>query len=858
MKTIYLLLLGLLPLSLKAQSSAEKKMTPSLANKIKNATAIDSLTVIVQGDVSRQMNKARIIESYPAASIYTIRISLKDITGFLLDTGILFADLQKIAREELTTGNLDISTNKINLAHRQFSGIRGDSIVVSIKEQKFDSADIDYKNRAINSGQASSVSTTHASVMATIIGGAGNTSPFAQGAAPGAILTSANFTSLIPQPDSIYQRYKVSTQNHSYGTVIESYYGAEASAYDASAVNNPALLHVFSSGNSGTAAATSGVYSGIGGFANLTGNFKMAKNNLVVGATDSFYVVAPLSSKGPAHDGRVKPELVAFGEDGSSGAAALASGTAALVQEAYKSFHAAFPKSATVKAVLINSADDIGNPNVDYSSGFGSLNAHAALQTVMQNRIIEGAVSNGQTSSFPLAIPPGIKQVKLTLVWTDPAAPAHSLKALINNLDITVNHPSSNTIWLPWVLNPQPTTTALLQPAQRKVDTLNNIEQITLDNPVSGSYTIDIKGTRVTNSSQAFAVVYQFDTINHFLWTFPISDDAIIGGKSNVIRWETNIAGNGQLEYSTDGINWQTIASSIDLRQHYFKWIAPLTFATARLRMKFSSTPDKLSESFIISNAPEVLVGFNCPDSFLVHWSAQTVSSYQVYELGNRYLAPIATVADTFVILSKAQHPSLYYAVAPVINGKNGLRSFTVKYDAQGVECYFKSFYVQLQEEDRVTLTATIGSLYNVAAIAFQRKIGGTYQTIKTINAPSNLDFTFDDSGLQKGINYYRLQIKLANGSVITSEVVPVYYYPKLPVIVYPNPVAQNKPVNFLSREARRYTVQILDMSGRLLRTTQLRDITNVIPSNGLAKGIYVVRIISERGTIGSEKLVIY
>ena len=59
----------------------------------------------------------------------------------------------------------------------------------------------------------------------------------------------------------------------------------------------------------------------------------MAKNILTVGATDSFSIVAALSSKGPAHDGRVKPELVAFGEDGSSGAAALVSGTSLLLQQ---------------------------------------------------------------------------------------------------------------------------------------------------------------------------------------------------------------------------------------------------------------------------------------------------------------------------------------------------------------------------------------------------------------------------------------------------------------------------------------------------------------------------------------------
>src|SRR4030095_10435784 len=123
-----------------------------------------------------------------------------------------------------------------------------------------------------------------------------------------------------------YQQYNVSVQNHSYGTGIENFYAADAMAYDASVITRSTLTHVFSAGNSGGSASASGIYTGITGFANLTGSFKMAKDIITVGHTDSFGIVLPLSSRGPAYDGRLKPELVAFGEDGSSGAAAIVSG----------------------------------------------------------------------------------------------------------------------------------------------------------------------------------------------------------------------------------------------------------------------------------------------------------------------------------------------------------------------------------------------------------------------------------------------------------------------------------------------------------------------------------------------------
>ena len=142
--------------------------------------------------------------------------------------------------------------------------------------------------------------------MATMMAGGGNTWYNTKGAAWGSNLSSASFQNLFPEPNSYYQTSSILIQNHSYGTVVENYYGPEAVGYDASVINNNSLLHFFSAGNSGTFASTTGQYSGIAGYANLTGNFKQAKNIITVGHTDSFGIVLAPSSKGPAFDGRVK------------------------------------------------------------------------------------------------------------------------------------------------------------------------------------------------------------------------------------------------------------------------------------------------------------------------------------------------------------------------------------------------------------------------------------------------------------------------------------------------------------------------------------------------------------------------
>src|ERR1041384_1183825 len=102
------------------------------------------------------------------------------------------------------------------------------------------------------------------------------------------------------------------------------------------------MVHVFSSGNSGQLQQTTGTYQNMS-FAKLTGNFKQAKNVLVVNAVDPTLLINALNSRGPAFDGRIKPELTAFGQNGTSESAAVASGVSALIQEKYFSASSQIP-----------------------------------------------------------------------------------------------------------------------------------------------------------------------------------------------------------------------------------------------------------------------------------------------------------------------------------------------------------------------------------------------------------------------------------------------------------------------------------------------------------------------------------
>ncbi|RYY38278.1 MAG: T9SS type A sorting domain-containing protein [Chitinophagaceae bacterium] len=759
-------------------------------------------------------------------------------------------------REELTTGFLDRSLNRINLVQDRFPTLRGDSLRVSVKEQAFDTSDIDLRGRIFASGRAATSFTAHAAIMTTIIAGGGNSSPFSLGAAPAALVTSTTFASLFPEPDSFYRVPGISVQNHSYGSIVESLYGAEAAAYDTLAHNNPTLCLVFSSGNSGGASAPAGRYASLAGWANLTGNFKSAKNVLVVGATDSLGVLEGPSSRGPAHDGRVKPELTAFGQDGSSGSAALVSGTALLLQQAYKRQQGFLPPTSLLRAALINSAEDAGTPNVDYQNGYGRLNAFDALTTLQEARYRVDSIVQGAQWTQNITVPAGISRLRVTVAWNDlPAAP-NNATALVNDLDLQVTDAALLT-YQPWVLNPAPNAAALSQPAQRGTDTLNNQEQVTIDNPAAGNFSIKLSGTRVSGH-QVFSVAWQLDTADRFRWTYPSASDPVVAGSRTVLRWLSNRSSTGTLEWSLDGGPWQPVAGAVPAQSLFYVWQAPDTTGLLRLRFRSAGFPDVISDETVISRTVDLRTGFNCTDSFLLNWSPVAPGNYRLYELGDRYLTPVAATTDTFALLRKTNHPSLYYAVAPIVNGREGQRSYTLKYDAQGVECYFRSFYLSAQAGDSAEFNASIGTAFGVSALRLQRLEGSGYQTRTTIAPVTTTSFVLNDTGLHEGINWYRLQLTLANGAVIQSEPVSVYYFPRLPVLLFPNPVPTGRSITLLSSDPGRYSVQVIDMQGRKLYERSINGLNNGLLLPVLPAGVYVVRVTSESGVLDTRKVVVY
>ncbi len=793
--------------------------------------------------------------------ILTLHADFSQVNSwFLHNDNILFIhiDLAK-PKEELATPGFDLSANKINVVHKNYPSVDGAGQHVSIKEDYYDTADIDLKGRFLPSSNASANVSNHANFIATIIAGGGNSVYYAKGAAWAANISSVSFQSLFPDADSTYQHKNITVQNHSYGTASENEYGLNAVAYDKSAGANPGLLHVFSSGNIGTSASTIGNYAGINGFANVTGNFKMAKNVLIVGAVDSFGMVAPLSSRGPAYDGRIKPDLVAFQQNGTSEAAALVSGTALLLQQYYKQLHQqSILPAALARAILINSADDVDAPGPDFRTGFGNLNASKAMSHLKDNHVFAGLVAQGNVQSFTISVPAGVALLKVTLAWNDTASTPLVNKALVNDLDLELTDASENITWKPWVLNSSANLDSLNKGSVRKRDSLNNVEQVTITNPAAGNYRIKTTGYNLPAGLQNFYIAYSWDSADYFKWEHPLKLSVVEAGKSKILHWQNTFSGNGTLEFNYPGTSlWQLVNATTDLQKGHYYWNVPDTISQTMLRMKIGNAYF-YSDTFLITTLLKPTTGVICGDSILIYWNkAKNVNSYQVYKLGSKYMEPLQVVTDTFTFISKNLLSNPYLAVAPIVNGIVAQKSYAFNYNNQGAGCYINSFYVD-QNGSTATLNLLMGTLANVAEIDFEVNTGNSYtQFNKATPVLNQLTYSSDYGPLKQGISYFRIKIILNGGQVIYTNPEAVFYTTPGNYVLFPMPVKAGNELSLLASLPDGEEISLLDEMGRLVLTQVIQSSRQVIKTSHLPAGIYFYRITKNGSKLAAGKVLI-
>ncbi|RZK61356.1 MAG: hypothetical protein EOO59_05280, partial [Hymenobacter sp.] len=742
---------------------------------------------------AQQTPALRVRPAPSAARVLTLEhLSAAQLAALAASPLVEFVDVpNRAAHDERLLNGADLTVNSLVAVQQRYPTLGGQGLTVSVKENPLDPTDLDFRGRLVNTPANTVIQSAHASTMATLMAGAGNSGPAGRGAAPQARIASSSYANLLPDANADLVQQGVSVQNHSYGTGIENYYGLEALGYDQQTRQLPTLLHVFSAGNSGTSASPDGPYKGLAGVANLTGQFKMSKNSLSVGAADALGQVAALSSRGPAYDGRVKPELVAFGDAGSSDASALVSGAALLVQQAYRDGPGAgsLPPSALVRAALLNSADDVGRAEVDFESGFGQLDALGAVRTLREGRYQQGTVDQGGEQVYQVAVPAGTLRLKITLTWTDPEATANAAQALVNDLDLSVLGPGGAGPWLPWVLSPYPNLDSLTQPARRRADHLNTVEQVTLALPAAGTYQLQVRGARVPGGPQPFSLAYEV-AAPELEWLTPSTVRNVRPAQTTLLRWSwAGPATLGRLEYRPAGrAAWRTVAAQVDLAQHTYAWAAPDTTTLAQLRY-VAGGQAYVSDTFALARPLPLRVGYVCPDEALLSWPAVPgATQYQVYRLGATTPEPFQLTADTTLLVATSLQAGPYFAVAPVLGGKVAERGTTINLAEAGVGCYIASFLAQQPVADTARLVLALGSRYRLRAVQLQRLEASGFVTIQTLSPVTQLRTIFTDLGATPGLNQYRVMGQDDAGRTFYSATETVQLVRRNELLVFPVP----------------------------------------------------------------------
>jgi hypothetical protein len=256
-----------------------------------------------------------------------------------------------------------------------------------------------------------------------------------------------------------------------------------------------------------------------------------AKNVIAVGAVSGIpgnTLIATLSSRGPAKDGRVKPDVVARGvnvfssiptdayerKQGTSMASPVVTGIAALLTEQWrKTFAGASPLPQQLKALILAGAVDLGNPGPDYTYGFGLVNAKNSVDLILADnatgsRIRSLSFPQGTAQSRELTLTLAAPQnVRVLVNWPDPptvllADAEITDSVLINDLDLKVIGPTGET-FLPYVLNRAQFTAN----ATRGVNIVDNTEEVEIANAPAGVYRVIVTGTNVEEGPQPAVLV---------------------------------------------------------------------------------------------------------------------------------------------------------------------------------------------------------------------------------------------------------------------------------------------------------------------------------------------------------------
>lgn len=610
------------------------------------------------------------------------------------------------SEKEDTRGRSLHRSNLVDSEHALGKKFNGEGVSVLVRDDGPLGPHIDYQGRLNNlSIQSGIADGTHGDGVGGIMAGSGNLDPTKKGMAAGARVFAIDYVNNFQdQTLPLHLNENVTITNSSYSDGCNAGYTLAAQTVDNQIYNYPNLMHVFSAGNSNNNDCGYGAGDQWG---NITGGHKMAKNAIATANLLSNATLDNSSSHGPAHDGRMKPDISANGNShestdhnntyqvfgGTSGAAPGIAGIMAQLTQAYREMNnTANAPTALLKVSLLNTTNDLGNVGPDYKFGWGHVNAYRALNLLEETRYLSGSVDQGGTANHQISIPTGVVEARLMVYWAEPAANVSSERALINDLDLTVSTPGG--VELPWKLDPTPNPGILNTPAGKGRDSLNNMEQVLINNPAAGTYTVNINGFEVPQGPQDYYLVWEFRT-EEIKVTYPNGGEGLVPGTVERIHWDA-LGTNGTFDVqfsSNNGASWNNVASLPGTARMH-DWSVPggtNIGGKVLVRVTRGTQNDMSDHAFTISPLPgNIQIVKVCPDSMTVSWNmVNDTLQYDVYLLGEKYMEIQGTTANTgytFPIQNageekwvavRTSHPS----------GLTGRRSIAVRWAGELKDC---------------------------------------------------------------------------------------------------------------------------------------------------------------------------
>ncbi len=250
-------------------------------------------------------------------------------------------------------------------------------------------------------------------------------------------------------------------------------------------------------------------------------------------------VLSTYSSRGPAPDGRIKPDCATPGEgiysaqrnttnsyvsmSGTSMSAPSCNGSVGLMREYLKKGwyprgyknppdSMGYVSSALLRAmVYVSTSPNIGNYIVPSEYiGWGRITVDSVLafslptpdrrELLLYDDTI--GLSTGQFAEYVFTIIDSVPSLRAVVAWTDTAAAAGATRALINNLNVRLISPVSDSFKGNIYSNGQ----SVRNPTS-PYDSLNPYECFNISNPRRGQWRLRVMAANVVTARQPYAVV---------------------------------------------------------------------------------------------------------------------------------------------------------------------------------------------------------------------------------------------------------------------------------------------------------------------------------------------------------------